>query len=93
MCLKLKLLVQNVRSRLVLGAAGDDNDDETLASVYSEQEPYAYFQMQQTPTATWDISIPLASSASRLDHVVDCAGHGECDVEEMTSMIDGKSCS
>ena len=40
-----------------------------------------YFQMQQIPTAT---------SGDKLDHIVDCAEYGECDIEEMMNMIDGK---
>jgi hypothetical protein len=69
----------------------DDNDvDETsLASVYSlsstMNEPYSYFEVHQIPTAT----AGLAGSASRLDHVVDCAENGECSVQEMSDMIDG----
>mmetsp|Transcript_16849 Transcript_16849/g.27976 ORF Transcript_16849/g.27976 Transcript_16849/m.27976 type:complete len:243 (+) Transcript_16849:92-820(+) len=41
------------------------------------EEPF--FQMQETPTAT---------TTSRLDHVVDCAENGFCDVEEMSAMIE-----
>ena len=46
-----------------------------------EEPDEPFFQMQQIPTAT---------SSSRLDHVVDCAENGECDVEEMTAMIEGE---
>lgn len=37
-------------------------------------------QMHQVPTAT--------TTKSRLDHIVQCAENGVCDVEEMTLMID-----
>ncbi|CAB9518350.1 expressed unknown protein [Seminavis robusta] len=74
--------------KTTLAATADSNEeDDTLASVYSravDDEPYAYFQMQKIPTD----AIPMAGSASRLDHVVDCAEHGECNVEEMMNMID-----
>jgi hypothetical protein len=41
-----------------------------------------FFKVYQMPTAT---------SGSKLDHIVDCAQDGSCDVEEMLGMVEGES--
>ncbi len=59
-------------------AAIRPGDGATGGANNSDREPF--FRMQQIPTAT---------TASRLDHVVECAENGECNVVEMLEMIEG----
>ena len=54
---------------------------KTALYLYNDQNEEPFFRMQQIPTAT---------TGSRLDHVVECAENGECDVTEMMAMIDGE---
>jgi hypothetical protein len=61
---------------LCLSAGSSSNNDDTITSIQGEP----FFRMQQIPTAT---------TGARLDHVVDCAEGGQCNVEEMLEMIEG----
>lgn len=51
----------------------------SLTSSFQDEGDQSYFQMQQIPTAT---------TGTKLDRIVECADHGQCDVYEMTAMIE-----
>lgn len=63
-------------------AAVEDALECASSSTEEDEEDCLPYEMHQIPTAT---------TGTELEHIVECAEQGQCDVEEMTQMIEGKT--
>ena len=68
-------------SKVALEGAIPDDECDPYSDMYEMHDECGESYMHQMPTTT----------GTKLDHIVECAEGRQCDVEEMTQMIEGKN--